>query len=188
GVVLARTYPYNPMYTGVVLAAQGEDVTNHVFNEHSVTLQLEIRGQGKERRAAACAALTRTEWEIAAQEVATAVGVVRAYDTVLYRQQKLHILEETIRLNEQVVDQGRRLVEVARLRPAELILARTELDAARAQRGQGRTALAVARSELRRLLGTVDDNFAVTGELDQPLPTSDTDALVRLAAELRPEV
>src|SRR5437660_543581 len=25
GVVLARTYPYNPIYTGVVLAAQGED-------------------------------------------------------------------------------------------------------------------------------------------------------------------
>src|SRR5438045_1658695 len=95
GVVLARTYPYNPVYNGAVLAVRGEDVGNHVFNEHSVTLQLEVRGQGKQRRAAAAAALTRAEWEIAAQEVATAVAVIRAYDTVVYRQQKLQVLEET---------------------------------------------------------------------------------------------
>jgi cobalt-zinc-cadmium efflux system outer membrane protein len=188
GVVLARTYPYNPIYQGVVLGANGEDVTNHVFNEHYFTVQIELRGQWRERRAAACAALTRTEWEIAAQEVATAVGVVRAYDTVLYRQQKLQILEQTIRLNEQVVDQGKRLVDVGRLRPAEVIVARTELDAARAQRGQGRTALAIARAELRRQLGTVDDNFEIAGDLDQPLPAADMDTLIRTATELRPEI
>src|SRR6516162_6887212 len=51
GVVLARTYPYNPIYNGVILAAHGEDVVNHVFNEHYVNLQLEIRGQWRERRA-----------------------------------------------------------------------------------------------------------------------------------------
>jgi outer membrane protein, heavy metal efflux system len=188
GIVLARTYPYNPQFNSVVLGAIGEDVTNHVFNEHYVTLQLELRGQGRQRRAAACAALTRTEWEIAAQEVATAVAVVRAYDTVLYRRQKLDVLEETIRLNERVVDQGRRLVELGRMKAADLILARAELDAARAQRGQGAAALAVARADLRRQLGTLDDAFAVAGELDARLPAADQDSLTQLALSTRPDV
>src|SRR5262245_14347863 len=43
GVVLARTYPYNPIYQGVILGANGEDVTNHVFNEHYFTVQIELR-------------------------------------------------------------------------------------------------------------------------------------------------
>jgi cobalt-zinc-cadmium efflux system outer membrane protein len=188
GVVLARIYPYNPVYNGVLLGVHGEDVTNHVFNEHYVTFQLEIRGQRKERRAAAAAAVTRTEWDIAAQELVTAVGVIRAYSTVLYRQQKLQILEETVRLNEQIVNQGRRLVELGRIRPADQIVARTELDAARALRGQGRTALAVARAELRRQLGTLDDSFAVDGELDRPLPAGNPDVFFQSALQLRPEV
>src|SRR5262245_34469163 len=69
GVVLARIYPYNPVYNGVVLGVIGPDVTNRVFNEHYVTMQLELRGQRRERLAAASAAVTRTEWEIAAQEL-----------------------------------------------------------------------------------------------------------------------
>ncbi len=188
GVVLARVYPYNPVYNGVILSAQGEDVANHVFNEHYVSFQLEVRGQGKQRRAAAAAGVTRTEWEIAAQELTTVVAVIRAYNTLLYRQQKLQVLEETVRLSELVVTQGRQLVDLGRLRPADLILARTELDAARARRGQGRTALAVARADLLRQLGTTEDGFAVGGDLDRPLPPVVPDALVQAALRLRPEV
>jgi outer membrane protein, heavy metal efflux system len=191
GVVLARVYPYNPILNSVVLGVNGpaeSDVTNHVFNEHVVTLQLELFGQGKQRRAAAEAAVTRTEWEIAAQELATATSVVRAYDTVLYREQKLRILEETVRLSEQLVERGHQLANAGRLRTADLIILRTELDAARAQRGQGRTALAVARAELRRLLGAPDDRFAVAGELDPPLPALDAQALIPYALALRPDV
>jgi cobalt-zinc-cadmium efflux system outer membrane protein len=188
GVVLARVYPYNPTYNGVVLAARGEDVTNRVFNEHYVTLPIEIRGQWRARRSVAAAGVNRTEWEIAAQELSTAVAVVRAYNTVQYRQQKLDILDETVRLNELVVNQGRQLVEGGRLRPAEVIVARTELDAARGQRGQGRAALTVARSDLRRQLGTVDDSFAVTGDLDRPAPPADADELVACGRQLRPDL
>src|SRR5262249_8040386 len=191
GVVIARTYPYNPVLQSIVLGVNGpadSGITNHVFNEHVLSLQLELRGQGRQRRAAAAAAVTRTEWEIAVQEVATAVGVIRAYDAVLYRQQKLEVLEETVRLNERVVEQGQRLVEFARLRPADLILARTERDAARAQRGQGRGALAVAGAELRRLLGTLHDDFAVAGDLDLPVPAVDPEALAKDAVGIHPEV
>jgi cobalt-zinc-cadmium efflux system outer membrane protein len=191
GVVLARVYSYNPILNSVVLGVNGpaeSGVTNHVFNEHSVTLQLELFGQGKHRRAAADAAVTRTEWEIAAQELGTATSVVRAYDTVLYREQKLRILDETVRLSEQLVEIGRQLADAQKLNTADLIILGTERDAARAQRGQGRTALAVARAELRRLLGSLDDHFTVTGELDPPLPALDAQTLIPYALALRPDV
>jgi outer membrane protein TolC len=191
GVVLAKIYPYNPVFQSVELGVNGPasaGVTNHLFNENYAVLQIELFGQGAYRRAAADAAVTRTEWEIATQEIATAVSVVRAYDTVLYREQKLKVIDETIRLNEELVAQGRRLLDAGRLRAADLILARTELDAARVTRGQGRTALAVARAELRRLLGTLEDGFAVGGELDPPLPNLDTQMLTPYAVQLRPEM
>ncbi len=188
GVVLARTYPYNPVANVVLRRAGGPDVTNHFPYQATVQLDVEVRGQKWERRAAAGAAVTRTEWEIADQEVATAVAVIRAYNAVVYRQQKLGVLEETVRLNEAVVTQGRRLMDAGRLRAADVILARTELDTARAQRGQGRAALAVARSDLRLQLGTTDDAFAVVGELDRPLPTAAADALVQYAVQVRPDL
>jgi cobalt-zinc-cadmium efflux system outer membrane protein len=191
GVIIARTYPYNPVLTSVVQGVSGpaeSGITNRVFNEHYVTLQVELRGQGKHRRAAAAAAVTRTEWEVAAQELATAVAVVRAYDTVLYRQKKLDILEETVRLNERIVRDGGRLVELGRIRPADLVVARSELDTARGLRGQGRTALVVARAELRRQLGSLEDAFILYGDLDPALPDGNPAAFLQSALRLRPEV
>jgi cobalt-zinc-cadmium efflux system outer membrane protein len=190
GVVLARVYPFNPVASATVWGANGPaeaGVTNHVPNQATVLLDVEVRGQRRERRAAAAAAVTRTEWEIADQEVTTAVATIRAYATVLYRQQKLDILEETVRLDEQVLGAGEQLFKAGSIRSADLILARTELDAARALRGQGRAALTVARAELRRQLGTLDDTFAVAGDLDRPLPTAPADAVAQYAVQLRPD-
>jgi cobalt-zinc-cadmium efflux system outer membrane protein len=191
GVVLAKIYPFNPQVEATVLRADGPEsagITNHTFNEIIVSQQLEIRGQRRKRIAAACAALTRTEWEIAGQELSTAINVIRAYNTLLYRQQKLGVIEQTIRLNERIVDRGKRLQEFGQLRPADLILANTELAAARALRGQGRTAVAVARADLRTALGTLNDCFAVEGELDPPRPIFDECALRQDALQTRPEV
>ena len=191
GVVLARVYPYNPIYQSIVLAVNGppaSGITNHVFTEHYAVLPLELFGQGKHRRAAAAAAVTRAEWEIAAQELITATALLRAYDMVLYREQKLRLLEETVRLSEQVVKQGRRLADANQIGEADLLILRVELDTARAQIGQGRATLAVARAELRRQLGTLDDNFAVSGELDNPLPALDAKSLVPYALKLRPDI
>ena len=102
------------------------------------------RGQGKYRRQGATAALSRTDWEIAFQEGNLAIRVVRAFDTILYRQQKLALIEETVRLNEQALAQVRILVEQGRLRAPDLILLRSEVQDAGASRGPGRTALATA--------------------------------------------
>src|SRR5262245_58563200 len=45
GVVIARTYPYNPVLQSIVLGVNGpadSGITNHVFNEHVLSLQLEL--------------------------------------------------------------------------------------------------------------------------------------------------
>ena len=191
GVVLARVYPYNPVFSASVWGVNGPasaGVTNHVANQATIQLDIEVRGQKRERRAAADAGVTRTEWEIADQEVTTAIAVIRAYNSVLYRQFKQSILDETARLDEQIVVDGERLFKAGKLLRGDLSLAMTERDAARALRGQGRTAVAVARAELRRQLGALDDNFTVAGELDRPLPSAPADAVARYAVQLRPDV
>jgi Flp pilus assembly protein TadD len=43
----------------------------------------------------------------------------------------------------------------------------------------------MARSDLRRLLGTLDDSFSVEGSIDVPLPNTDQNALTQLALNLR---
>jgi outer membrane protein TolC len=191
GVVIARTYPYNPTLLVYETGANGPPsagVTNHAFTEAIGRLDLEVRGQGKHRMATARAVLTRTEWEIAAQELIVSIATARAFDTVLYRQRKLEVLEDTIKFNEQVVERVKALADLGRLRPADLILARTELDTARAALGQGKTALAQARAALRQQFGTLDDSFAVRGELDLPVPTTEFDVYAQVALEQRPDV
>ncbi len=191
GIVIGRTYPYNPVLQSVISGVSGapsSGITNHTFNATTIRLDVEVRGQFRQRRAASQAVFTRTEWEIATQELATSVAAVRAFNTVVYRRRKLDLLEDTIRFNDEVAGVVKKLVDLGRLRPADLIVARTELDTARAQLGQGLTALAVARSDLRRQLGTLDDSFAVKGELDLPVPTTEFEMLAQAALEQRPDL
>lgn len=190
-VVIARTYPWNPVFQLFEMGVSGprsHDIHNHSFTEVTMRLDLELRGQGTHRRAAAEAAVTRTEWEIATQELLISVAATRAFNSVLYRRRKLDVLEDTVKFNEDVVGQVKKLVELGRLKSPDLIVARTELDTARAALGQGRTALAFARADLRRQFGTFDDSFEVRGELDLPVPTTEFESLAKVALEQRPDV
>jgi outer membrane protein, heavy metal efflux system len=190
-VVISQTYPFNPVYTGYVTSANGPanaGVTNNVYNEHYISLEVEIRGQGKHRRAAACATASKIEWEVTNQEMAVTIAVIRAYNATLYRQQKLELFEQTVGLNEQLFEQTQKAADAGKVKALDLVLARADLDSLRAQRSQVRTTLAVARSELRRQLGLSDDSFAVTGGLDVPLPTLDPDQLTQMALEQRPDL
>jgi hypothetical protein len=94
-VVVAETYPFNPLWEARVQANSGPasaGITNLVANEHLVLTELEIRGQGTYRREAAYAAQTRSEWEIAHQEILLSIRVIRAFQSVLYRQEKVNLL------------------------------------------------------------------------------------------------
>src|SRR5438128_2332008 len=65
GVVIARTYPFNPVWGSAVMGDNGPaaaGITNHVFNQHTLTQETELRGQAKIRREVADAALSRVEW------------------------------------------------------------------------------------------------------------------------------
>ena len=154
-VVMANTYPFNPVFTSIISANSGPPaaaITNPIFTEDYVLLEIEYRGQGKIRRQGACATATRIEWEIVNQELLVAVATIRSFNTIAYRQKKTEILEETIKLNEQAVADINRLVTSGKLRAVDLLLAQAELENVRAQRSQIQNPLTVARADLRRLL------------------------------------
>ena len=162
GVVVARTYPFNPVIETEVRQANGPEsagITNRVSIVSKTFLEVELRGQGRRRREGAEAALSRTDWEIAAQETALAVRVARAYDTVLHRYAKQRLLEETIEENKRAVIQVEGLIKARQLRPVEGIIIRTELDDVIAQLQAGHTTLVVASHELYRALGLVEEQY-----------------------------
>jgi len=192
GIVIADTYPFNPVWEAKIRAAEGPEsagITNRVSNEHKVLIDVELFGQGKYRRDEAQATLARVNWEISFQEQALAVRVIRAFDGVLYREAKLKLIEETIQLNQQAAELVRKLVEQgARLRPADAIIAGTEVDDARSLRGPGRTALATARHELMRALGVVEGTLRLQGTLESPSVVPDGPALIARAMETRSDL
>jgi cobalt-zinc-cadmium efflux system outer membrane protein len=155
--------------------------------EQRVSIDLELFGQGKHRRQVAEAGLSRTEFEIAASELALVIRTARAFDGVLYRQEKLRLLEETVALNEKAAAQIKALAG-GKVRQADEILARTEVDAARALVGPGRGLYGTAWAELYTSLGSVDEHIVLRGRLDPPLPPLEEEALLREALERRPEL
>lgn len=191
-VVIARQYPFNPIWQSFIMGDSGPahaDVTNPVFVEQTVRLDLELRGQGKHRVAAARAALSRTDWEIAGFELAAAVRALRAFDAVVYRQDKLRLVEEIVSFQERnAAAVGQMARQGGRVHAADLIQAQAEVNAARAFRGPAQVALAAARQELLRALGVVCGEFAVEGTLDNSAGTCDAAALAQVALDHRPEV
>jgi cobalt-zinc-cadmium efflux system outer membrane protein len=191
GVVLSQTYPFNPVLESKVRAAVGPEsagITNAVSNEHKLLLEVEVRHQGAYRRQGANAALTRTDWEIAFREQTVAIRLLRAFDGLLYRQEKLRLVEENLRLQEEAVQQVTRLVEVGRMRPADLILARTEVADLRAQFGPARTTLAMVRHDFYRTLGVIEEAVAVEDTLEAAPVPGEATVLFQAALERRADL
>jgi outer membrane protein TolC len=190
-VLIANTYPHNPTWESRVRNADGPisaTITNRVPMEQNLIFPVEIRGQRTFRRQDAAASLSRTDWEIADQELALAVRVIRAFDTVLYHEAKLKVLEETFRVNQRSADRVKQMVEARLLAGADLILARAEVDDARAMASAERAAVVTARSDLRRALGTVAPEVEIEGELDAQVPTWDAPDLIQVALTRRPDL
>jgi outer membrane protein TolC len=191
GVVIARTYPFNPLLEQRVQGNNGPvsaGITNRVADETKLFWEVELRGQGTFRKAEARAALSMTDWEIADQELILAVRVLRAYRAVLFQQQKLQLLEETVRLNEQLLKQSEQLLKGGKLRAAEVILAKAEVTEARGGLGPGRRALVTAASDLRRALGVWDQPLSLVGSLDIGVPALQASELLPLALEKRADL
>ena len=130
-VMVARAYPFNPVWESRARYAFGSEIAgifNHEPVENTVLLEVEIRGQGKYRKAAATAALSRTDWDVANQETALAVRVVRAFDGVIYHYQKIQLLSDTLALDKGLANLAPDLVRAGKLHPVDVILLRSEID------------------------------------------------------------
>jgi outer membrane protein TolC len=193
-IQIARQYPFNPIIQDFTWYAQGPQinrgasVTNPIFNEHTSRLDLELRHQGKYRRAMAQAALTRTQWEIAAQELLTSIQVIRAFNALVYRQGKYRLLEEGAQLTDQVVEFTKQLVEQGTLSSADLLLANADVVETRNGLAAARSVLVVAENDLRRALGMIDESFTVVGTLEKVYAPPPTDLLVQAGLERRPDL
>jgi cobalt-zinc-cadmium efflux system outer membrane protein len=190
GVVIARTYPFNPVYQGSVMYAQNNipgQVFNPVPNSHQVTLEVQLFHQQRYRKEGALATLSRTEWEIAGQELAFSIQAIRAFDGLLYRQGKLAVNEEFLQLNQKAADQVKQLVEAGTLKSGDLLLARSEVLDIQSQIGLNRTALIAARRDFYRALGITVGVTEIHGTLERASPIGTAEGWLAAAFELRPE-
>jgi outer membrane protein TolC len=193
GIVIARTYPFNPALEAEIRATDGPvsaTITNRVSNIYKVLQELEVRKQGMYRRQGAYAALSRTEYEIAYQELLLAGRVMSAFNTVLYRRQKLQILDATITLNERTLQQVDTMFNAGTktVSPADVIFARSELNKSRALQATGRSQLVTAVNDFRRQLGEVDLEFDLIGALDYGVKEWDIETLTGAALSARPDL
>jgi outer membrane protein TolC len=190
-VIIADTYPFNPTLEARVQRASGPadaGITNRYPVEGLFLWELEVFGQRRLRREGAAAALSRTEWEVAAAEQAVAAQVVKAYAGLQYRREKLALLAETLKLNEQLVEDVRRLVNAGKLRPTDLIVARTEVSDTLDLTSAARADETTARTDLLRALGMVEGAVEPEGPFEPPAWSPDPAALAELAAARRAEL
>jgi cobalt-zinc-cadmium efflux system outer membrane protein len=191
-VIIAKAYPFNPVWTNKLFAVNGPEsagITNRLAMEQRISIDLEIRRQGRYRRQAACAGLTRTDWDIAHQETLLAVRAVRAFDNVIYQQSKLRLAEEGLRLQRDAVDQVRKLIEAGVQRsPDNLIVARSEIDTTTIALNAARSAQARAESDLRAALGLTHEPIRTEGTLTSAAAPEDSQILVSEALDRRPDL
>jgi outer membrane protein TolC len=190
-VVIARTYPFNPVLESELRGAEGPrsaGITDRFPEIYKVLLEFELRGQGGYRRQGAYAGLSRTDWEIAYQELLLTGHVIVAFDTVLYRKLKLELLQEIVRLNEGWLKQVEQMRAAGKSTPADVTIARTDLFDARAAVGAGRSLLVIALSDLRRQLGEVELDFELAGSLGCRAEARDLEILTKVALERRADL
>lgn len=190
-VVIAQTYPFNPVLENRVQQASGPysaGITNTVPFEEVMTLELEVRGQGKYRREAATAALSRTDWQIAFQEQTLAVQTVRAFDTLLYQQERLRLLQDTVRFDAGLLEDVNRLFHTNNATAGDRIVAITTLDTSRAALSGGQISIVTAEAALRALLGAVSETFKADGTLEVPAQALDVTQLTASALGRRPDL
>ena len=192
-IVIARTYPFNPIWETEVRGVDGPisaGITNRVSNIDKVTMDVEVRGQRFIRREAAAAGLTRTDWEIATQELALCVRVVRAYETVVYWHKKTQLIEQTLDLNVKAMDKVQEMLKNSRgsFKTADFVILSTEVGDNRTQLYAALQFRVQAWNELRRTLGAVQENFSLSGDLLAPPVPDPYATLEQEAFERRPDL
>jgi outer membrane protein TolC len=188
-IVIANTYPFNPTSESRVRWVSGPEsagITGRVDLEQTLLLELELRGQQGFRKEEAAAGLSRTDNEIVFQELSLAVRTGRAYDTLLYREEKAALADEAVTLTKEAVGQVSRLKDAGKLKAPDLIIIQTELNDFIAQASMAHAAIPPAETDLRRALGVIDV-LKIHDTLEAPTLHLDAKALVNLALARRPD-
>jgi cobalt-zinc-cadmium efflux system outer membrane protein len=190
GVVIARTYPFNPLWDFKVQKNSGPAsaaITNLVGTEQVLLFEIELHHQKSYRKQGAEAALSRVECEIAAQELQTGVRTARAFDAVLYRQAKAALLEEALATRLRAVEQVRKKAAGDKNKQMGVLLAQVDVSDVRSQLVASRLALTIAQSDLAKALGDVHGPVPMDGALEITVPPAETMALVAAALATRPD-
>jgi cobalt-zinc-cadmium efflux system outer membrane protein len=194
GIVIARTYPFNPIWDATVSAAMGPEVagiTNVVPITSAVKVELELHHQRRIREQAAAAALSRTEWEVANQELTLAVRVLRAFDTVVYRFRKRQVALYAVDLNQKAAQQVEDFAKPGNkgITAVDVDVIHAELQAARGQLAPATTALVTAWQDLYKALGLTRGSFDLLGGFEVPQRVEDdADQMLQAAKERRPDL
>jgi outer membrane protein, heavy metal efflux system len=188
--VIANTYPFNPTFEAQVQAADNSGLAQHIRQSYTVLQEFERGGKGGFRRGQANAAVQRTEWEQRAKELAVAADVYRRFQGVLFAGGKLELTRETGRLNRQLAENARALLQAGKVSGADLVIAEQEALDSRQAEAIGESELRTARLELRTALGIADElQLEPQGDLHfPPQPPTSLNGLIQGAIAAQPEV
>src|SRR5207249_4806255 len=100
----------------------------------------------------------------------------------------LRLLDETLKLNERLVEDVGRLVSAGKLRTADRIVARTEVSDTLDLASAGGEALTAARQDLLRALGLVEGAVETDGPFEPPAWAVDPAALAEVAVVRRADL
>lgn len=199
-VAVARQFPtslnptvavdVNPWVFGIGENGQTERLQPFV----SVTMAqpVELGHRTAHRTAIAYAEYQQTRWSIVQAELLALVQTYRAYETAVYRRDKLQVAQELAELNSHLVGVLRRQLEANQAPAADLVLTEVENLSARQHVEAARQEYVDALAGLRQQIGVVAlaDSAEPDGKLEAPqdATTGDEAALLQTALACRPEV
>jgi outer membrane protein TolC len=189
-IIIANTYPFNPSLESRVRgvsAPVSATITNRVDMEYNLLWEVELRGQKRLRQQGAAAELSRTDSDIAFQELTLAVHAGRAYDTLLYRIQKAALADEAVKQAKDDVERVRLLARESKVvHPPDVFIIQTELNDFMATAAAAHTQVAPALTDLQRALGVVD-GVEIHDTLETAPLHLEAKTLIELAIERRPD-
>lgn len=179
GIRTAKAYP-NPeamaQAGGQTIRAPGN--ISGLVSSYSVAQPLELGSLRPARLAVAQRDVASTELALSGTRLALLSGVRRAFYQVLRRQSEITILNDTLRLVEDLRQRIQVRVEVGEAGRLELIRAESEVAAARSAANSARLQLVTAIETLRIAVGaTLDPSITIDGQLDPPAALPPLDQL-----------
>lgn len=153
---------------------------------------VELGHRTADRTMIARAEFEQTRWNIVQAELLALVQTYRAYETAVYRRDKVRVALDLAAVNDQLVQVLRRQLEANQVSAADALLAEVENQASQQRVEMARQEYADALAGLRTAIGVVQwaNSAEPAGRLEVPQQTAadDEEAMLRTALAARPEI